>query len=48
MHEGPAVAVMPQGPEGPWSGPELFSAEPRCWCGELIKSHRISYRRGKK
>jgi len=21
MYEGPAVAIMPQGPEGPWSGP---------------------------
>jgi len=22
MYEGPAVAFMPQGPEGSWSGPE--------------------------
>jgi len=26
MYEGPAVAFTPQGPEGPWSGPD-YTAE---------------------
>ena len=24
MYEGPAVAFKPQGPEGPWSGPDII------------------------
>jgi len=35
MYEGPVVAFMPQGPEGPWSGPAV-----RTKIKDTTKSHR--------
>jgi len=38
MYEGPAVAFMPQGPEGPWSGPEYSTGRTIVTTWETIYS----------